>query len=109
MAKKFLGKIISVEYGMDREYPFIFGLQLTFKLGSGSEVDSSARYTVNISKNCRWEESERNDAIAKNIDTVAGILKDAKVSYISELVNKPVEVEIEQSTFKSFRILTEVL
>lgn len=109
MAKKFLGKIISVEYGMDRDYPFIFGLQLTFRLSSGSEVDSGARYTINISKNCRWEESERNDAIAKNIDTVVGILKDAKVSYISELVNKPVEVEIEQNTFKSFRILTEVL
>ena len=58
MAKKFLGKIISVEYGMDRDYPFIFGLQLTFRLSSGSEVDSGARYTINISKNCHWEESE---------------------------------------------------
>ena len=36
---------------MDREYPFIFGLQLTFRLSSGSEVDSGARYTINISKN----------------------------------------------------------
>ena len=37
------------------------------------------------------------------------ILQDAKVVYVSQLINKPVEVEIEDNTFKDFRILTEVL
>ena len=47
--------------------------------------------------------------LQKILTPLSGFLKDAKVSYISELVNKLVEVEIEPSTFKSFRILTEVL
>ena len=57
---------------MDRDYPFIFDLQLTFRLNSGSEVDSGVRYTINISKNCRWEESERNDVIAKILTPLSG-------------------------------------
>lgn len=57
-----------------------------------------------------WEgPSERQDAIVKTVEEVNKILKDVKVNYVSELVNKPVEVEIEKNIFKDFRILTEVL
>lgn len=37
------------------------------------------------------------------------VLDDAKVNYVSELIGKPIEIEIEGDRFKSFRILTEVL
>lgn len=67
------------------------------------------KYTVNIDKQCRWEESERTTAVTVNIENIYQILKDAKVNYVSQLVNKPVEVTIENNTFKDFRILTEVL
>lgn len=43
------------------------------------------------------------------MEFVNDILKAAKVNYVSELINKPVEVTIENNTFKNFRILTEVL
>ena len=43
------------------------------------------------------------------VDKIYQILQDAKVNYVSQLVNKPVEVVIEKNTFKDFRILTEVL
>ena len=43
------------------------------------------------------------------LDELYEILKDAKVNYVSQLVGKPVEVEIEDNMFKDFRILTEVL
>ena len=55
------------------------------------------------------EEAEREAAITVNIEKVYEILKDAKVNYISELINKPVEVTIDKNCFKDFRILTEVL
>lgn len=45
----------------------------------------------------------------KNAEFVSKILKDDNCSYVSELKDKPVEVTIEGNTFKSFRILTEVL
>lgn len=109
MTGKVLGKIISAEFGQVKDYPFLFGLQLDFKLGDGSFIGSGSHYTINISAECRWEESERHAAIVKIIEHANKILEDAKVNYVAQLVNKPVEVEIEQNTFKDFRILTEVL
>ena len=109
MTGKILGKITSAEYGMVRDYPFLFGLQLRFNLGDGTSVGCGSRYTVNIGKACKWTAEERQNAITNSVDEVNKILNDAKVSFVSQLVNKPVEVEIEQNCFKSFRILTEVL
>ena len=109
MTGKILGKITSAEYGRIGDYPFLFGLQLTFHLSDGTSIGSGAVYTINISSECRWEENERREAITRNIEFVNSILEDAKVSHISDLINKPVEVTIEKNTFKDFRILTEVL
>lgn len=109
MTGKILGKIDFAEYGTIRDYPFLIGLQLGFKLGNGTGVMDGGRNTVNITKECRWEESEREAAVTVSVEKVYQILKDAKVNYVSQLINKPVEVTIESNTFKDFRILTEVL
>ena len=106
---KNLGKITFAEYGTIKDYPFLIGLQLGFKLGDGTSVMDDGSNTVNISKEGRWEEAEREAAITVNIEKVYEILKDAKVNYVSELINKPVEVTIDKNCFKDFRILTEVL
>ena len=109
MTGKILGKIDFVEYGTIKNYPFMIGLQLGFKLGDGYGVMDGGRYTVNIDKECKWEESERTAAVTLSIEKIYQILKDAKVNYVSQLLNVPVEVTIESNTFKDFRILTEVL
>ena len=109
MTEKILGKIASAEYGMVGDYPFLFGLQLRFSLGDGTSIGCGSRYTVNIGESCKWSTEERQYGITKSVDEVHKILKDAKVNYISKLVNKPVEVTIEGNCFKDFRILTEVL
>lgn len=106
--EKLLGKIDFAEFGVYPDRPFLYGLMLGFSL-SGAGVMDGGRYTVNISPDCRWEEAERQEAITKQAEFISGILKDAKCSYVSELKNKPVEVTIQNNTFKSFRILTEVL
>lgn len=107
--EKVLGKIDFVEFGKVKDYPFLIGLQVGFKLADCSAVMCGGKYTVNIDKACRWEESERQRAITVNIENVYKILNDAKVNYVSELLNKPVEVTIDKNTFQDFRILTEVL
>ena len=106
--EKLLGKITMAEFGLYPDRPFLMGLQLGFTFPDSGIMDGG-KYTVNISKECRWEESERQEAITKQIEFLEKILKDAKCDYVSELLNKPVEVTIENNTFKSFRILTEVL
>lgn len=109
MTEKILGKIDFAEFGTIRDYPFLIGLQVGFKLADGCGIMDGGQYCVNIDKACRWEESERQQAITVRIEDIYKILKDAKVNYVSELKGKPVEVEIEKNTFKSFRMLTEVL
>lgn len=109
MTGKILGKIDFAEYGTIRDYPFLIGLQLGFKLGDGTGVMDGGSNTINISEECRWEESEREAAVTVSVERVYQILKDAKVNYVSQLINKPVEVTIDKNCFKDFRILTEVL
>ena len=109
MAEKILGKITSAEYGQVPDYPFLFGLQLGFKLADATYISSGSKYTVNISPECKWRSESREQALVNSMEQVNRILDDAKVNYVSQLVNKPVEVTIENNCFKDFRILTEVL
>lgn len=109
MAEKILGKITFAEYGQVPDYPFLFGLQLDFKLADATYISSGSKYTVNISPACKWESESREQVLVNSMAQVNQILNDAKVNYVSQLVNKPVEVTIENNCFKDFRILTEVL
>ncbi|MFY0744808.1 hypothetical protein AB1K09_20275 [Solibacillus silvestris] len=107
MNGKFLGRITNAEFGVNRDYPFLFGLELEFKMDIGCVATN---ISVNISDNCNWSETDgRDKALGKQALKIVSILEDAKVSYVSQLVGKPVEVELDHNLFKSFRILTEVL
>lgn len=109
MSNVVLGKIDYAEYGTYPDRPFLFGLQLGF-LMLGSGVMDGAIYTVNISKECKWNHmGEKSQAFIDSMEFVAKILKDAKVNYISQLKGKPVEINLDGNCFKEFRILTEVL
>lgn len=109
MTEKILGKITFAEFGTIDDYPFCIGMQLGFSLAGGCGIMDGGKYTVNISPNRKWGDISRADAIVESVEFVNKILKDAKVNYVSQLINKPVEVTIEDNTFKDFRILTEVL
>ena len=108
MVEKLLGKISSAEYGTVRDYPFLIGLQLTFSM-NGCGVGDGGRYTVNMSKDCIWHDRNKYETVTKTVEDVYKLLGEAKVNYVSQLINKPVEVTIENNAFKDFRILTEVL
>lgn len=109
MQEKVLGKIDFVEYGRVKDMPFLMGLQLGFKMEYGG-VGCGGKYTINMSKACKWDrEEERECTITKYVDDLYEILKQAKVDYVSQLKNIPVEITLENNTFKDFRILTEVL
>lgn len=108
--EKMLGKIGFAEFGTLKDYPFLIGLQLGFSMnGGGYAVCDGGKFTVNISKEYKWENQTREVAITASLERVEEILKAAKANYVSELVGKPVEVTLVNNTFKDFRILTEVL
>jgi hypothetical protein len=109
MEEKVLGKIDFAEFGLYPDRPFLMGLQLGFKMQCSGVMDGG-RYTVNISPECRWDsEEEKYSAMGKILLHLNKILNDAKVNFVSELLDKPVEITLKNSTFQSFRILTEVL
>lgn len=110
MNGKFLGKISKAEFGSHSDRPFLMGLQLEFKFDSNSGVSDGGRHLINIGDNCQWEsEEEKNVAYQHVLKNLSNVLKDAKVNHVSQLVGKPIEIEIENQMYKSFRILTEVL
>lgn len=109
MTVKQLGKIDFAEFGTIKDYPFLIGLQLGFQLGDKTWIGDDGKYTVNISPVYKWKPEKRTEAVAQTVEFVNDILKAANVNYVSELINKPVEVTIEDNYVKDFRILTEVL
>lgn len=109
MERKVLGKIESAEFGKIHDYPMYMGLLLKFSFNKSAHVGDGGKYTVNMDKACRWDAEDRRLEIEERADAVYKLLGDAKVGSISQLKNKPVEITLEDNTFKDFRILTEVL
>lgn len=105
---KYLGKIDSVHFGFNRDRPFLFGLELTFKFDGNSYV-TSVKDTVNISEECKWDTLERRKGITECIDRIAKIMRDANVNDVKDLKNTPVEITLDGNLFKDYRILTEVI
>lgn len=110
MTGKFLGKITSAEYGIDNDRDWLMGLHLTFTFDSCG-ICSGSKYTVNMTKDKyrQFTQEEQNANIVENVENVYDLLQKAKCKYVSQLKNKPVEIEIENNLFKCFRILIEVL
>ncbi|MDP4224853.1 MAG: hypothetical protein Q8910_00585 [Bacteroidota bacterium] len=109
MTEKLLGKIDFAEFGGMSDYPFMIGLQLGFSF-NGSGVMDGGKYTVNITHSYKWANNdEKYQAYEKCLTMVYDTCKKAKVNYVSELKNKPVEVTMENGWFKDFRILEEVI
>lgn len=106
--EKVLGKITSAEYGTIDDYPFLIGIHLGFSVNGGG-ISTGGKYTVNISKTCKWGGLDREKIITASVEKVAEILRAAKVNYVSELIGKPVEITIDRNSFMDFRILQEVL
>lgn len=111
MERKVLGKIASAKFGEVSDYPFLMGLLLDFSLDGGrGGVGDGEKFTINMSEDCKWTtKEERRIAIEEQMDAIYKLLNDAKVCTVDQLKNKPVEVTLENNTFKDFRILTEVL
>lgn len=106
--QKYLGKIQNVYFGLDQDYPFLFGLELTFKFDDGCFV-TSTKDVVNIGETCKWTKEERCKGVTKCIDQIIKVMKDANVNEITKLKGKPVELTIEANTLQDYRILTEVI
>lgn len=101
MTGKYLGKIVKAEFGRDADYPFLIGLKVVLSVGNVGCV------TANVLANI--EHDNAGIETMKVVEYVNKILKDAKCYTVSELAGKPVEVTLENNTYRTFRILKECI
>jgi len=114
MEKKELGKISNVRFGLGGYQDCMLGLHLTFSLGGGgagvgTTISAWDANRIECSEHAQWTEEDRSKQYDEIMREVSDLLAKANVDSIDKLKNVPVEVTIEGNTFKSFRILTEVL
>jgi hypothetical protein len=111
MEKK-LGRIFSATFGLGGYQDVCIGLNVTLGgdgWGVGASMTAWDANQVKHSEHCQWTEADRSKQYDDIVRYISGLLHDAKVSDVSKLVGKPVEVTFEDMTLKSWRILTEVL
>lgn len=112
--EKVLGKIKSIEFGITGYNDMMLGYSIEFSLDGGSmgtiTTEGFLDYNrVKHNEHCKWTEEERDIGMVEMLKKLSDVLKQAKVDTIDKLKNIPVEVTLEGNTFKSWRVLTEVL
>lgn len=113
---KELGKIKSVKFGIGGYQDAMFGAFFCFELGGGSSgiCDGGGHATwspsmIKCDSYSKWTEEDRDKTFAETCRYLDNLLSEAKVSNVYDLEGKPVEVTIVDGTFKSWRLLTEVI
>lgn len=107
MNEKVLGKITSINYGLiDKSR---LGILFTFKINGDFVCGEFTAPIIEMNERTEWTEEDRKNEMVEIQFQINEWLKQAKVNFIEELRNVPVEVELDRNMFKSFRILTEVL
>jgi hypothetical protein len=109
MTEKLLMKITHAELGFGGYQDAEFGVRFNFSGRYSSIGTFKGHWAGKRSEYAKWTEQDRDKVFSDTMHWVSELLVQAKKSSLSELVGVPVEVEIENNTFKSFRILTEVI
>lgn len=110
--EKKLDKIEKVRFGHCGYDNTGIGISFTFSFdGCGLSTDKSGwdAEIIKHSDHCKWSEEDRDKSYAEIVRFVSLLLKQAKVSDVSELQGKPIEVTIDRNSLKEWRILEEVL
>jgi hypothetical protein len=107
-----LMKISSATFGLGGYQEAQLGLHLQFS-SPGSEAATSYAFWdyegIKHTEHTKWSEVDRDRALVEVLRNLSVYLKEAKVNDVAKLVGIPVEVTLDSNTFRSFRILTEVL
>jgi len=109
---KELGKISSVSFGLGGYQDCMLGLHIIFSFngaGVGTSISTWDANKIEHTEHTQWTEEERSKQYDDIMRKVSDLLAEAKVDCITKLKGIPVEVTMENRTFKEFRILTEVL
>lgn len=109
---KELGKIEKVRFGHCGYQDACLGISFVLSGKGWGLVDSKSTWDAELmkwSEGCKWTEEDRDKQYSEIMRYVSKLLSDAKVSNISQLEGKPIEVTLDGNLLREWRILTEVL
>lgn len=108
---KKLGKIVSARYGFGGHDGAMFGVSFVLSTDSWGVDDFWGWWplTMERSEYARWTDADRSAAHLNVQRKLEQTLHDAKVISVERLPGIPVEITLEDSTLKSWRVLKEVL
>lgn len=112
MIRKEFGKIQSVSFGHGGYQDCRLGIWFSFEGKSWGVCDGRGFWDAEIikhEKSCQWSEGSRDKAYSDVMRYLSKLLREANVSNVNKLKGKPVEVQFEGNTIKSWRLLTEVM
>lgn len=110
--EKSLGKIKTAYFGLGGYQDMCIGIHLNFEFdgcGIGTSECAWDPARMKCSSYAKWTEEDRSKELDGIMRYISQLLCDAKVDRVEKLVGIPVEITTENRTFKSFRVLTEVL
>jgi len=109
--EKHLGKIKNVYMGHGGYQGCQFGITFELSFGSyrSSEFWGFWGSDIEVTKNTKWSEQDRIKNLGEMSMRVSNLLKQAKVSDVHDLKEKPIEVIGDGLKMESWRLLTEVL
>lgn len=105
----FLGKIISVRFGMGGYQDAQFGLSLTFQFDGSICVTTFIGTWADYPEHARYTREQWSQWRLEALDKLQETMRLAKVDDVTKLLGKPVEVVTEGNALSSWRILAEVL
>lgn len=104
--RKELGKIQTLRFGREDGR---LGIFLTLG-GSGWGVQTSrCHWTGKRSEHSKWTDGDRVSELGALVMWIDGLLEQAKVQDVTELVGIPIECTFDGTALQNWRILTEVL
>lgn len=112
MERKELGKVQRFDVGLGGYQGVMLGVSIDLG-GAGWGVSDFKGFwspsQIQRSDSAQWTEESRSKAFDEVMRFIDKTLHEAKVKQTHELVGIPVEVTFENTTLKSWRVLTEVL
>lgn len=105
-----IGKIKNITFGFGGYQEAMLGLsiELGSDQGSWGAHDFKGWWAIR-SEHCKWTEEDWKKTNHETFLFMGKLLTEAKKTNLEKLKGVPVEVIFENSTLKSWRILTEVL
>jgi hypothetical protein len=110
--RKELGKIKSISFGYCGYNDAMIGLKYTLEGKSwetGNSMGGWDAELIKCDKHCKWTEADRDKDYAAVMRYVSKLLKQAKVTDISQLKGIPIEATFDVNCLEEWRILEEVL